>query len=160
MAERRDQTPALAGRSHLRASHADREHVIGVLKAAFVQGMLVKDEFDLRVGQALAPQTYAELAALTADLPAGLTPAKLTPAKPSQPAPAQGEPRMPRAGLVLTVATMVYAAVWAVAFLLPKNGKGEAPAGFALVTLTSFVYVMLLLMAVTPILADWLNKRW
>jgi len=46
--------------------------VIGTLQAAFVQGRLVKDEFDLRVGQALAPQTYAELAALTADLPAGL----------------------------------------------------------------------------------------
>jgi Domain of unknown function (DUF1707) len=60
------------GRGHLRASHADREQVIGTLKAAFVQGRLVKDEFDLRVGQALAPRTYAELAALTADLPAGL----------------------------------------------------------------------------------------
>jgi hypothetical protein len=60
------------GRGHLRASYADREQVIGTLKAAFVQGRLVKDEFDLRVGQALAPRTYAELAALTADLPAGL----------------------------------------------------------------------------------------
>ena len=60
------------GRGHLRVSHADREQVIGTLKAAFVQGRLVKDEFDLRVGQALAPRTYAELAALTADLPAGL----------------------------------------------------------------------------------------
>ena len=38
------------GRGHLRASHADREQVIGTLKAAFVQGMLGKDEFDLRVG--------------------------------------------------------------------------------------------------------------
>src|SRR5262249_10323450 len=45
-------------RGHLRASHTDREQVIGTLKAAFVQGRLVKDEFDLRVGQALAPQTY------------------------------------------------------------------------------------------------------
>ena len=38
------------GRGHLRASHADREQVIGTLKAAFVQGMLAKDEFDLRRG--------------------------------------------------------------------------------------------------------------
>jgi Domain of unknown function (DUF1707) len=60
-----------AGRGHLRASHADREQVITTLKAAFVQGRLTKDEFDLRVGQALAARTYAELAALTADLPAG-----------------------------------------------------------------------------------------
>ena len=61
-----------AGRGHLRASHADREQVIGTLKAAFVQGRLTKDEFDLRVGQTLASRTYAELATLTADLPTGL----------------------------------------------------------------------------------------
>jgi hypothetical protein len=62
-----------SGQGHMRASHADREQVIGTLKAAFVQGMLAKDELDLRVGQTLAARTYAELAALTADLPAGLT---------------------------------------------------------------------------------------
>lgn len=37
-----------------------------------MHGQLAKDEFDLRMGQALAAQTFAELAALTADLPAGL----------------------------------------------------------------------------------------
>jgi hypothetical protein len=68
-----DETAAgAAGRDHLRASHADREQVIGTLKAAFVQGMLAKDEFDLRVGQTLAARTHADLAAVTADLPAGL----------------------------------------------------------------------------------------
>jgi hypothetical protein len=61
------------GRSHLRGSHADREQVIDVLKAAFVQGRLARDEFDLRVGRALTSQTHADLAALTADIPAGLT---------------------------------------------------------------------------------------
>jgi len=45
------------GRGHLRASHADREQVIGTLKAAFVQGMLAKAEFELRVGQTLAAPT-------------------------------------------------------------------------------------------------------
>ena len=60
-----------AGRGCLRASHADREHVIDVLKAAFVQGRLTKDELDLRVGQTFASRTFADLTALTADLPAG-----------------------------------------------------------------------------------------
>jgi putative transcriptional regulator len=60
-----------AGRGFLRASHADREHVIDVLKAAFVQGRLTKDELDLRVGQTFASRTFADLTALTADLPAG-----------------------------------------------------------------------------------------
>jgi hypothetical protein len=61
------------GRGHLRASHADRERVIAALKAAFVQGRLTKDEFDSRVGRVLGSRTYAELAALTADIRAGLT---------------------------------------------------------------------------------------
>jgi len=68
--------PAAVGRGHLRACHADREQVIGVLKAAFVQGRLSKHELNARVGQALAARTYADLAALTADLPAGLAAAE------------------------------------------------------------------------------------
>jgi len=63
---------AMAVRGRLRASHADREHVVDLLKAAFVQGRLTKDEFDMRVGQTFASRTYAELAALTADIPVGL----------------------------------------------------------------------------------------
>ena len=66
---------ALDGCGRMRASRADREQAIDALKAAFVQGRLTKDEFDERVARALVPQTYAELAALTDDLPAGLTPA-------------------------------------------------------------------------------------
>jgi hypothetical protein len=64
------------GRGHLRASHADREQVIDTLKAAFVQGRLERDEFDLRVGRALASRTYADLAALTTDIPTRLARAR------------------------------------------------------------------------------------
>jgi hypothetical protein len=154
MAEPPGQMSAAAGRGHLRASHADRELVIGILKTAFVQGMLAKDEFDQRVDRTLASQTYADLAALTADLPAGLTAAR-----PPQPASAQGEPRIPRAGRVLAVATILYAAVWPVALFLPWNSEGE-PRVLWLVTWTTLFYTLLLVMAGTPILADWLNKHW
>lgn len=67
-----DEKAAAVARGRLRASHADREHVIGTLKAAFVQGRLTKDELDLRIGQTFASRTYAELARLTVDIPAGL----------------------------------------------------------------------------------------
>jgi putative transcriptional regulator len=68
------------GRSGLRASDADREQAIDVLKAAFARDRLARAEFEARVGQALASRTYAELAAatggitgrLTADQPAGM----------------------------------------------------------------------------------------
>jgi Domain of unknown function (DUF1707) len=64
------QDPAAAGRDRLRAGHADREQVIEALKDAFVHGRLTKDELDTRAGGALAAQTRADLAALTADIPA------------------------------------------------------------------------------------------
>ena len=63
---------AQAAAAALRASRADRERVIDLLKAAFVQGRLDRDEFDARIGQAIASRTYAELAAVTADIPAEL----------------------------------------------------------------------------------------
>jgi hypothetical protein len=67
-----DEMAAAGGQSggDLRASHADREQVIGTLKIAFVQGRLSEDELDARAGQAYASRTYAELAEVTADIPA------------------------------------------------------------------------------------------
>jgi uncharacterized protein DUF1707 len=59
-----------ADRGRMRASRADREQVVETLKAAFVEDRLTKDEFDARVADALASRTHADLAALTADLPA------------------------------------------------------------------------------------------
>ena len=90
-AEPEDQMAVAAtGPSRLRASHADREHVIDMLKAAFVHGRVTKDEFDARVGQTFASRTYAELAAVTADIPA----VQIADQPPGGPARAQGRPAM------------------------------------------------------------------
>jgi Domain of unknown function (DUF1707) len=77
---------AAAGGNFL-ASHADRERVVDTLKVAFEEGRLTKDELEARVAQALGSRTYAELAVLTADIPADLAgawqprrPVNLTPA--------------------------------------------------------------------------------
>lgn len=105
MPEPRDQMPATRGRGHLRACHADREQVIGVLKAAFVQGRLGKDELDARVGQALAARTYADLAELAADLPA--RPAAEPPYQPAKaraPLPVRTATWLMCLGAVLTLA--------------------------------------------------------
>jgi hypothetical protein len=61
-----------AGGGGLPTSYDQREQAIHVLRAAFVEGRPDKDEFDLRLGQAFAARTYAELVSVTADLPAGL----------------------------------------------------------------------------------------
>jgi Domain of unknown function (DUF1707) len=62
------------------------EGTIDRLTQAFVQGLLAKDEFDLRVSQAFASRTFADLAALTADIPAGLTGAQRSPEPLPEPA--------------------------------------------------------------------------
>jgi Domain of unknown function (DUF1707) len=82
----------VASRGHLRAAHADREQVIDTLKAAFVQGRLAKDEFDMRLGQTFAARTYADLAAVTADIPAELAGAGPAGAGPAGAGPAGAGP--------------------------------------------------------------------
>jgi uncharacterized membrane protein len=59
------------GHGYLRASTADRERAIDVLKAGFAEGRLDKDEYDARVSAAYAARTYADLAQVTGDLPGG-----------------------------------------------------------------------------------------
>jgi hypothetical protein len=66
-----------SGQGMLRTSRADREHVIGVLQLAFVQGRLARHEFEARIGQTLVSRTYAELSVVTADLPALLVGSQL-----------------------------------------------------------------------------------
>ena len=53
------------------ASAADRDRTIDVLKAAYGEGRLTKDEFDTRSARAMAARRYGDLAAIVADLPAG-----------------------------------------------------------------------------------------
>ena len=68
MAGAGDEMAAAGG--YFLASHADRERVIDALRAAFAEGRLARDEFDARVARTSGSRTYAELAAVTADIPA------------------------------------------------------------------------------------------
>ena len=78
-------TPAAVGHGRQRVSWMDREQVVELLKVAFVQDRLTQDELDTGAGLALASRTYAELTALTADIPAERATVELPP--PSQPPP-------------------------------------------------------------------------
>jgi uncharacterized membrane protein len=77
------------GAGNLRASTADRERAIDVLKAGFVEGRLDKDEYDARVSAAYAARTYADLAVVTGDLPGGqvMAPVPVPRWRPMAPAP-------------------------------------------------------------------------
>jgi uncharacterized protein DUF4190/uncharacterized protein DUF1707 len=60
--------------SGMRAAATDRERAVDVLKAGFAEGRLTQEEYNLRMDRAYNAKTYGELAALTADLPAGAMP--------------------------------------------------------------------------------------
>jgi uncharacterized protein DUF1707/cell wall-active antibiotic response 4TMS protein YvqF len=61
----------------MRAADADRERVADVLREAVAQGRISFDELDERLDQAYSARTYADLEAVTRDLPASsaVTPA-------------------------------------------------------------------------------------
>jgi hypothetical protein len=169
---------ASQGDGRLRASHADREQVIEVLKVAFVRERLAKDDFDLRVGQAFAARTHAELAAVTAGLPAEpatanepataepATAYELVAAEPAMAACAYSEPPAVRPGRLLAVATAVCAGVWMFGLFLPwpENSEGDPPKGVVLlVFLTTLVYLFVLAMTLwvgaAALVESWLKRR-
>jgi DUF1707 SHOCT-like domain len=107
------------GRGPMRASHADREQVIEVLKDAFARGRLTMDELDARAGRALVARTCAELAALTADIP----PARAAP-KPTRPlVVTRPRPLARTAAWSGGCLALAAAAVWA-SFILDPGGAG------------------------------------
>jgi uncharacterized protein DUF1707 len=56
----------------LKASHADRDLAVDILRVAAGDGRLTAAELDERLDTALTAHTISELAALTADLPGGI----------------------------------------------------------------------------------------
>jgi Domain of unknown function (DUF1707) len=141
------------GRGHLRASHADREQVIYTLKVAFVQGMIDKDDFDLRVGRTFASRTYTELAAVISDIPAAVRTAR-----PPAPSPAPGEQPVVRPGPVLAAATAAYGGLWGYVLLLSPHG-GDNPSAPPLIFLGGLVYWGVLLICLTAMVALRREKR-
>lgn len=136
----------------LRTSHADREQAIDVLKAAFAQGRLTKDEFDSRVGQVFASRTYADLDVPTADIPDGVTSAQ-------PPAEHAHEP-----GRVLSFKTAAFVgavgagpSMASAAVALLQAGRGPAVAGVLLVGLTGLFVTGLL--AALLMLLSWVVRR-
>jgi hypothetical protein len=68
------ETPRPGVAAELRASHADRDRVVEILRIAAGDGRLTSAELDERLEAALSARTYRELAVLTADLPADPVP--------------------------------------------------------------------------------------
>ena len=103
----------MRAQASMRASSADRERAVDVLKAGFAEGRLTQDEYNDRMGRAYAARTYGELATLTADLPAGASPLPAWPVPAYQPPPS-GTNSMAIASMVLGVAEFFTAGLTAI----------------------------------------------
>ncbi len=142
-----------SGYGNMRASTADRERAVDVLKAAFVEGRLTQQECEQRAGQAFSARTYAELATLTADLPVGPL-VTLVPQPPGYPLPPPSRPVNRLAVASLVIALMPVVPMLAVFTGLIAHGqiqeRGERGAGVAtagiliggVVTLLFMFYVL------------------
>lgn len=145
---------AAENQGRLRASHDDREQVVGALKTAFMQGRLTEDELSGRAGQVYTARTYAELAdvtaAVTADLPGELTgdlAAELTGRI------ANRSPRDPWRGTKIAW-RVEYSVVLPgiVALLLMPGGPRTTPAEIAI--LTAVVYLIFWTLGVATMLTS------
>jgi len=159
MAEHEHETAERDRRGRLRASHADRDRVIDTLKAAYVYGLVTKDEFDERASQTLAARTHAELAVVTADIPAGLAPAP----SPLRPAPARATPPAParahlRPGQRAVVATVMLAGLAFVAALFTSN-LGDNPVAVLLGLGAAGSALVSMLLAATQVLSSRRDTR-
>jgi len=148
-----DQTAAAAaaGQGRFLASHTDREQVVDRLKAAFVEGRLTKDELDARAGQAFAARTYADLAALTADIPAA--PGGTRPRPGSTRVQAQSPVNKRAVTLRLAACAIVPPILITVAILSHNDAVARAFSPLA------FVYLMALLISVSHLIDSRLGRR-
>ena len=130
-----------AGLASLRASDADREQIVYLLKAAFLEGLLTRDELGERVGGALTARTHADLAMVTVGIPPGVAAASpRAPAPTPAPAPAPvrtrrrpGRRAKTGACLIVTTVMMVIDAA------LTGNGAGPMANGFYVLFIMAFV---------------------
>ena len=143
MAPEDEKAASAAGRGHLRASHADRRCALETVKTAFVQGRLGQEEFELRMNRTFESRTYAELAALTADLPT----APVSAQPPAKPVAADDPARTP------TV-------LGAGAFVLIWLGLLLIPGAFAVGVFPLMAVGVLCILVASPVAGDWALQTW
>jgi hypothetical protein len=122
----------------MRAAHADRERAIDVLKAAFAEGRIDQDEYASRVGQVYSSRTYAELGALTADLPAG--PLGTFAPPPPPPAPVQYRPP----GYPVRSHGRMHPVLAVVLVLLVVGALGDGLLAVAVIPVVLFTMIMIM----------------
>jgi hypothetical protein len=105
----------------IRASDADREHTVGILRDGYASGRLTLAEFDERTTAAFTSRTWGDLLALTDDLPPGRTGSP-----PPRPAVTPRERRLASALAAegARILPMAVIAIFWLALILSVHGRG------------------------------------
>ena len=119
----------------IRASDAERDRVVGLLKQHFTDGRLTMDEFSERMDVAYAARTRGELVSTLRELPVLAAPAMVARPVPRHPHPhPRGRGSMPMAAFPLVVfgimlVMLIIASrgvlLWPMFFLLIWMGRGH-----------------------------------
>lgn len=117
----------------MRASDADRDAVVSVLRDAYTEGRLTLEEFDERTSAAFAGRTWGELRELVSDLP---EPPRAPPEPP--PAPANLPPAAPGRRQRPAGALLPFVVVWFLIVLLTRSGAATAAPAVVLVLVLLF----------------------
>lgn len=129
--------PQAAMPGWLRASDADRERVVDLLKAAYAEGLLTRDELAERVGRALTARTHADLAISTLGIPSGGAAAYEGPATPGAPRPVRH--RRPGALAKAGACALAALAMMLIDGALTGTGAGPMANGFYVLFIMAFV---------------------
>ncbi|HEV2370897.1 MAG TPA: DUF1707 and DUF4190 domain-containing protein [Streptosporangiaceae bacterium] len=163
-----DSRPSSGGRAQTRASTTDRDRAVELLKKAYTDGRLGKDEYDARLEGALSAVTYADLDSVVADLPVPHHPMSGVPMAPPVPM----APAVPRTnslatasfvlglvGIVFGVLASIPAIVLGYIARRQIRRTGERGAGLALAGLIlGWVWVGLLVLALVLLVAIGANS--
>lgn len=105
-----------ANEGRLRASHADRDRAVTLLREATAAGYLTLDEFEERLGSVYSARYLRDLDPLVDDIPGHPRPAALEPAAGGwQPVPARNHAVFPGVGILIAVAVLAISLhVWLV----------------------------------------------
>lgn len=107
---------------HLRASNAEREHVIDQLRQHAAEGRLTMEEFEQRVAEALAARTRGDLRPVLRELPPLEQAPQDRPPRPSRPRPRRMPLPSGRALLAVVLAAvaivLITQGVWWIIFPL------------------------------------------
>ncbi len=133
--EQRSQSLDLGARPDLRASDADREHLVEILRSHGAEGRLGPDELSERLDEAFASRTLGELQLTLRELPERAeAPSTARPERSrNRPEALRALPLLVLTAVIVSFAVAGFGFLWPLLFAAPWAlgvARGDSPSGF------------------------------